>query len=203
MRLAIAIICAMVATSVATSAEADVGIGVSAKTDSATVYIPITVRRFMFEPYVRATDREIESLSTSGTIVPVTSQSASELEANAIGVGIFRLVPLAERFTLYYGGRLTRIDEETKSFNASNVNNPPPSQPSGSSTAEGHSIIPTLGFHYNIMERFSIGAEIGLDHSEVDIVSISRSQSGATTLTSMSESTTNDTRADVVLRFFF
>ncbi len=204
MRLAIAIICAMVAT----SAEADVGIGVSAKTDSATVYIPITVRRFMFEPYVRATDGESESLSTSGTAsFPIKSASASEFQANAIGVGIFRLVPLAERFTLYYGGRLAHIDEEWKSFTAtaSGVNNTPPafSQPSQSSTVEGHSIIPALGFHYNIIERLSIGAEIGLDHSEVDAVSIERSQSGTTTQTSTSEITTNDTRADVVLRFFF
>jgi len=73
----------------------------------------------MFEPYVRATDGESESLSTSGTAsFPIKSASASEFQANAIGVGIFRLVPLAERFTLYYGGRLAHIDEEWKSFTA-------------------------------------------------------------------------------------
>jgi hypothetical protein len=189
---------------VATSADADVGLGVSAKTDSATVYIPITVRRFMFEPYVRATDREAESISTTGTAFPITSVSASEIQANAIGVGVFRLVPLAERLSLYYGGRLARIDEEAKSFNASSFNTPPSfSQPSQSSSVEGHSIIPTLGFHYNIIERLSIGAEIGLDRSEVETSTINRSQSGAITSTSSSDITTNDTRAHVILRFFF
>ena len=73
MRRALTIVCALIAT----SANAEVGIGVSAKTDSATVYIPVTVNRFMFEPFVRATDRDTESVSTSGTIVPTTSTSGS------------------------------------------------------------------------------------------------------------------------------
>ena len=198
MRLALVIICTMVAT----AANADVGVGVSAKTDSATIYIPITVRRFMFEPYVRATEREVESLSRTGTTLSNTSASASEIQANAVGVGIFRLVPLAERFTLYYGGRLARLDEEVKSFNASALSTPSP-QPSTSSSLEGHSIMATLGFHYNVIERFSIGAEIGFDHSDVETTSITRSSSGAITQTSSSDLTTTDTRADVIFRFFF
>lgn len=199
MRRALAVICAVVAT----SAHADVGIGASAKTDSATVYIPITVKRFMFEPFVRASDRESESVSTTGTTVPLTSETVSDVEANAVGVGVFRLVPLAERFTLYYGGRLARIDEEAKSFATTGINPLPLSQPSLSGTAEGSSIAPTLGFHYSFIDRFSIGVEIGLDHTEVDAETITRSQSGAITQTSISEITSNDTRANVILRFFF
>ena len=38
---------------------------------------------------------------------------------------------------------------------------PPPSQPQQLSTADGHSLMPTLGLHYSIIERLSIGAEIG------------------------------------------
>jgi hypothetical protein len=200
MRLVFAIICAIVAT----SAEADVGIGVSAKTDSASVYIPITVKRFMFEPYVRATEQKSESSSTTGTIFPTTSLSASELQAHDIGVGIFRLVPLAERVTLYYGGRLARINQQLKSSSGVSVNTGSPfSQSSQSGTAEGHAIIPMLGFHYSIVKRLSIGAEIGVNHTEVDSVTTSRSQSGSTIQTSSSQITTNDTRADVILRFFF
>jgi hypothetical protein len=67
---------------ITTSAAADVGIGVSAKTDSTTVYIPITIGRFMVEPYVRATDRESQSLATTGTTFTLRTASASELEAN-------------------------------------------------------------------------------------------------------------------------
>jgi hypothetical protein len=201
MRRAFAIVCALIATPV----YAEVGIGVSAKTDSATVYIPVTVQRFMFEPFVRATQRESESLSTSGTILPVTSASATKVDASAIGIGIFRLVPLADRFTLYYGGRLANIDEEVKSFNASGTVTAPPTlgEPSQVSTAEGSSVMPALGFHYNIVERLSIGAEIGIERSEADTENINRSQSGAITQSATGTITATDTRANVILRFFF
>jgi hypothetical protein len=189
---------------VALPSHADVGIGVSAKTDSATVYIPITAGRFMFEPYVRATDRETESVSTTGTVLVLATGTASEVQANAVGLGIFRLVPLAERVTLYYGGRLARIDEKAESFAASGINVPPAFEsPSQESTAEGASIAPTLGFHYSIIERLSIGAEIGLEHTKVDTDSINRSSSGAITQTSTAEITSTDTRANIILRFFF
>jgi hypothetical protein len=120
-----------------------------------------------------------------------------------MGLGVFRLVPLAERFTLYYGGRLARIDEETKSFASTSLNPPAVSEPSLSNTAEGSSIVPTLGFHYNIIERLSIGAEIGLDHTEVDTQTIQRSQTGTITQSATAEITSTDTRANVILRFFF
>ena len=63
--------------------------------------------------------------------------------------------------------------------------------------------LPTLGFHYNPIERLSIGAEIGLDRSDVELNTITRSQTGATTATSSSDIATTDTRADLILRFFF
>jgi hypothetical protein len=189
---------------ITTSAAADVGIGVSAKTDSTTVYIPITIGRFMVEPYVRATDRESESLATTGTTFTLRTASASELEANDIGVGVFRVVPLAERMSLYYGGRLARIDQEAKSFSAVGVNTVPAvGQPSETSSVEGHSMIPALGFQYNVVERFSIGAEISVNRSDVEVSTVSRSQSGAITSTASSDVTTTDTRADVIFRFFF
>lgn len=200
MRLVLVLIFAAVAT----TAAADVGIGASAKTDSATVYIPITVGRFMVEPYVRATERESESLATTGATLSFTTAIASELDASDIGVGVFRVVSLAERMSLYYGGRLARIDQEAKSFSAAGVNTVPAfGQPSETSSAEGHSIIPALGFQYNVVERFSIGAEIGLNRSEVEATTVSRSQGGAITSTASSDITTTDTRADVVFRFFF
>jgi hypothetical protein len=199
MPLIIAIVYALL---VATAAEADVGLGVSAKTDNATVYIPIKVGRFMFEPYVRATDREAASVSRSGTFFVTNTTTASDVEAYAVGVGIFRAVPLAERITMYYGGRLARIDEDLKSFTATGTTAPPtlPLEPSQVATAEGTSIIPTIGFHYNVLDRLSIGAEIAWEHSEVDTVN--RSQTGSMP-TSTSEITVNSTRADIILRFFF
>jgi hypothetical protein len=199
MRLVLAIICALVVT----SAEADVGIGVSAKTDSYTVYIPVTARRFMYEPYLRATEAKSDTHSTSGgPTFPLTSTSASDGHAYAVGIGVLRLVPLAERVTLYYGGRLEHTEEETNLSSSTGVS-PLPPFPTQSTTYKSNAIIPTLGFHYNIVQRLSIGAEIGWGYSEADTTSINRSQSGSTTQTSQGNITTNDTRAEVVLRFFF
>jgi hypothetical protein len=202
MRLVLAIVCALTVT----SAEADVGIGVSAKTDTATVYIPITVKRFMLEPYFRAADQKVESSTTTGTTFPFTSVYESQLREHEVGVGVFRLVPLAERVTLYYGGRLASIDQKvtSSSSSSSGLNPPPPlSQPTETDTLKGHSIIAALGFHYNVMNRLSIGAEIGIDHTEADTGTINRSQTGMTTQTSTDKITTNQTRADVILRFLF
>jgi hypothetical protein len=186
---------------VTASAEADVGIGVSAKSDSATLYIPITAGRFMFEPYVRVTDRKSESSSTVGLNNLLPFGSTSKAEAQRIGVGIFRLAPVAERITLYYGGRLARIDEEIESSSTS-PGGSPLAQALQRSSAEGHAITPALGFQFNIIERFSISGEIGWEHTEADTVNISRSQSGSTQ-TSLSEISGNDTRAEIILRFFF
>jgi hypothetical protein len=109
---------------------------------------------------------------------------------------------LADRFTLYYGGRLARIDEESTAAGSGLDPIPIVSQSSSQSIVEGHSIGPALGFHYSFIERLSIGAEIRLEHSDVDIDTISRAPSSSTQ-TTQGQITTNDTRADVILRFFF
>ena len=44
------------------------------------MYVPITVKRFMFEPYVRATDQKVESSSTTGTTFPFTTASKSAFQ---------------------------------------------------------------------------------------------------------------------------
>jgi len=199
LRRSLAIICSMAAT----AAHADVGIGVSAKIDTYTVYVPVTARRFMFEPYLRATEAKSDTRSTSGLpTFPFTSTSVSDGRAYAVGIGVLRLVPLADRVTLYYGGRIEHTEQESSSSSSTGVSTLPP-LPTQSSTYNGNAIIPALGFHYNIVPRLSIGAEIGWRYSDVDVTSTNRSQSGSTTQTTQSNITTNDTRTEIVLRFFF
>jgi hypothetical protein len=136
--------------------------------------------------------------------IALTTKSTSELKANAVGVGVFRLVPIADRVTLYYGGRLGRINQDSKSFSASGLSTGLLSpQSTQSSKLEGTEIIPAIGFHYSIVERLSIGGEIGVTHQNVDVDSISRSSSGLTTQNSRGEMSVNQTRADIILRFFF
>jgi hypothetical protein len=119
-----------------------------------------------------------------------------------VGIGVLCLVPLAERVTLYYGGRLEHTEQESN-LSSSTGATPLPPFPTQSSTYKSNAIIPTLGFHYDIVQRLSIGAEIGWDYSKTDATSINRSQSGSITQTSQSTIKTNDTRANIVLRFFF
>jgi hypothetical protein len=95
------------------------------------------------------------------------------------------------------------LDEELKSFSGSGVNAAASlAEPAQVTSLEGHSIAPTLGLQYHVTERLSIAAEIAVERSEQDIVSFNRG-SVLTTQTSRSEITMNDTRADLILRFFF
>ena len=189
MRLAVLVICALLAA----SARADVGIGVSAKSDNATIYIPITVGRFMIEPFVRATDRDDETISAP----PSTSRSLSEVQASEIGVGVFRTVPLVDRVNMYFGARLASLDEESMTTSTSGI-----VVQSQTANAEGESIGAALGFQYSIMERLTIGAEIRLERTETE-AEINFVPAAGMTLTASSEGTSYDTRADLVLRFFF
>jgi opacity protein-like surface antigen len=120
-----------------------------------------------------------------------------EGETNAVGVGIFRSREPAEGVTLYYGARLAYVEAEAN-------REPIPSDSFGfrsSSKAEGHVIAPTLGLEYRFIERLSIGAEISIEHSEVENVSVNNAGSPPPTL--RTKTTENETRADVILRFFF
>jgi hypothetical protein len=132
----------------AVAVEADVGIGVSAKSDEATAYIPITAGRFMFEPYFRSSDKEDQQGTTAHT------------ESNSLGIGIFRLVEPAERVTVYYGGRLARLEEKQWTEQRDG-------DVFATTEREGHSIVPSIGFQYHVIERFSVGAELGVQRGEV------------------------------------
>jgi hypothetical protein len=181
------------------AAHAEVGIGVSAKSSDATVYVPIKVAKFMFEPYVRYTDRESEGFNIGST----TARSGSELEAYTVGVGIFRARELSERVTLYYGGRLAAITEESRSVSVTTTSFPIALPPALQSTeVDGHSIAPTVGFQYHFMERLSIGAEVGVEHAELDATTIDDPLLG-TTRTFNSDLSGNDTRSNVIVRFYF
>jgi hypothetical protein len=181
------------------SALADVGVGASVSANDASIYVPVTAKRFMFEPYFRAADRESET-STPATVRP---PGTSSIEARLLGVGIFRLVQPAERVTFYYGGRLGYLEEKLRS--TSLVISTTPSQlapPFHSSEVDGYSIAPTIGFQYHFMERLSIGAELGWEHAELDGVAVDDPLVG-TTITLHGDITADDTRSNIILRFFF
>jgi hypothetical protein len=167
-----------------TTAEADVGLGLSVKNDEATVYIPVTAGRFIFEPYFRASDAISTSTSRFTGITSVTQES----DVRALGIGIFRLADLGERVAVYYGARLARTDSDIATSNGVFL-----------TKAEGDVVAPTLGFEYRFVERFSVGAEVSVDHSEQESTLVY----GPPPRNITSKNTTNTTRADVIFRFFF
>ena len=188
------------ALAVSFAAEADVGVGVSANAEDATVYVPVTLARLMLEPHFRFADSDSSEVGLrQNPEIPIPTNTVSESETYTIGIGIFGLAKPADRVTIYYGGRLARIDGHSSSR--------PPPAPVGTvpfkSDTDGHSIAPTVGLHYHPIERFSVGAEIGWDYSYVEPVSVSSAVPGFTPTRTTQKTTTKDSRADIVLRFFF
>ncbi len=176
-----------------TAHSAELGIGASVKSSDSSIYLPITVSpKFRIEPYLRYTDLDTESSSIS----TISSESL------AIGVGLFRLIKPAENISIYYGGRVAYLSDET-TFRPFAVPVPPigfiqPVQFESRSELDGYSIFPAAGFEYHFSEHLSIGVEVGWEYSKLD---------GTTSITgSPIEGTKierNNTRANVILRFFF
>jgi hypothetical protein len=182
------------------AAEADVGVGVSGNGHDTTVYVPITPGRLMLEPYFRFADSDSSEVGLRwNPELPIPTNSVSESDSYSIGMGIFGLLEPAERVTIYYGGRLARIKRNASSASLLAPANFAPS----TVDADGYSIAPTVGIQYQPIERFSVGAEIGWDYSEVEDVSMSSGPAALPRGTTTRTITTKDSRADIVLRFFF
>jgi hypothetical protein len=182
------------------TANADVGLGVSVKSGTAIVYLPVTAGRFMFEPFVRYTDRESETTRIPAAPVPPGTTST---ELYALGIGIFRVRLPSDRIAFYYGGRLARLDERSASSSLITSTLPIPIDPSTtSSELDGYSVAPTIGLTYSVVERVSVGVEVGWDHTELDGVSISDPSTGPPTSLN-GEVEGDDIRADIIFRFSF
>jgi hypothetical protein len=186
---------------VSLTAQADVGLGVSVKSSTAIVYLPVTAGRFMFEPFVRYTDRESET--TRVPDVPPVPPGTSSLEVYSVGLGIFRMKLPTERMGLYYGGRIARLEERSESSTLITSTVPITIPPSTlSSELDGYSVAPTVGLTYSVAERVSVGVEVGVDHTEMDGISVNDPSTGPPTTVS-AEVEGNDVRAEIIFRFLF
>lgn len=144
--------------------DVDVGVGIGAKSNDSTIYVPIDFGEvWRLEPFVnyeRSKDK--------------TADVTFKTETLSIGTGIFGLKSLAESFRIYYGGRLAYLDLEADQFaTASTVY---------SDKGDGFRIAPTLGFEYSFNEHVSLGGEAAWFYQDVDMDSGGdRSQSGTDT----------------------
>ena len=132
----------------AQAAEVDAGVGISIESDDSTIYIPIDIGDSVrIEPGVRYSETEI----------------GSQLKADVLdlSVGVFKLLPIRESIRLYFGGRLAYVQAEI-------VENYPDDLFDSNTDEDGYRISPTLGFEYQVTERFSVGGEAEWFYLDMD-----------------------------------
>jgi hypothetical protein len=143
MKRLVALAC-LAAAAPAWSADVTVGVGVSAKSNDPTIYVPIDFgEKFRIEPLVRHSKAKtnIYGLQTKS-------------ETLQIGAGFFGLMPLAESVRIYYGARLSYLDFEGQSVNVQG-----PFQFVTDVEGDGYRVAPTFGFEYAFNKHLSIGGE--------------------------------------------
>lgn len=138
---------------------AEFGIGVSARSDDGTVYVPIDISKsFRLEPSVRYA-------STSDEQYP----SFQESDALEVGVGVFGLKQIGEAAHLYYGARLAYVDLESSSVYIGNS-----TTNFDDTKLDGYRIGPTLGFEYLFGKHFSVGGEASYTFVDLEGTNVDR-----------------------------
>ena len=174
---------------VASNAQAsEVGIGVSAKSDDAWIYVPIDVSaKFRMEPSIRYTSSE--STSSAQFIAPppfvVYSTEAHTVE---LGIGLFGLLSPHESVRVYYGGRVSYMDGETEVTSEGRIDR---------SSYDGYRIAPTVGFEYLFNSHFTLGGEAAVYYESLEGTSIQGE------FLTKSDFDRNGTATYLVLRYFF
>lgn len=160
---------------------ADVGIGVSARSDDGTLFVPIDIaKKVRLEPAIRY-------LSTKSTTRSVTgSSSRDDSETLELGIGAFGLRQVSEVARIYYGVRVSYVDiENTTDFSKA--------------SADGFGFAPTFGVEFVFGQHFSLGGEAGYNFQDLDSDS-SINWSGA--LTSRDQET-QGTQTRLIFRYMF
>lgn len=149
---------------------AQYGLGTSATEAGDTLYFPIRTDNYIFEPFFSYYDEKDGSYS---------------FESDSLGMGIFRLAPVADKISLYFGGRLALIEYQD-------------SDPDfGDYKSDGTLIAPVLGAQYSISSNFTIALEHRIEYISEDV-----DQPTSTTVLHYDNNST-DTETDIVARIFF
>ncbi|MCU7850580.1 MAG: porin family protein [Candidatus Thiodiazotropha sp. (ex Monitilora ramsayi)] len=166
------------AVCLSSSANAYVGLGISAKSNDARVYLPLNISdHFRVEPALRYyKDEQTDDIGSRDT------------KALEISVGLFRRSKLMQNTSIYYGGRLGYIQEETSINSTYN---------DMVFDIDGFSIAPTIGFEYLFTDNFSVGAEAEWFYRDLD----GSEWNGGTQSNFDKETTGTSTR--LILRFNF
>jgi hypothetical protein len=131
------ILCLLAVFLAAPVQAAQLGFGLSAKSDDVSIYLPIMLENFMIEPTVRWYEAEVSF-----------GEFKFKAEEKEIGVGIFRIETLADSLQLYYGARLSYIDEVVRYIDID-----------GRLETDGYRIAPALGFQYFLLKQLALAGE--------------------------------------------
>ena len=179
---------------VSTGIAAEFGFGASFKSDETAIYFPVHIgSRVIVEPYFSFVDDE--SLAFSAKV---------SLEDTEIGVGLFGRVNPTEKASAYLGVRAAYIRSEQTVEQEISLVTPGgrTSQVVATQTEnDGYSIAPTLGFEYFIIDRLTIGAEVAWEYRDLD-ASVNTS-SPFLPGHDKTETSSNRTRTNIILRFYF
>jgi hypothetical protein len=152
MKKLVALAC-IAGASPAWAADVTLGVGVSAKSNDSTIYVPIDFgEKFRIEPLVGHSKAKSEA-----------SGFSTKSETLQIGAGFFRLMPLAESVRIYYGARLSYLDFEGQAVNFDGLY-PFVTDVKG----DGYRAAPTFGFEYAFNKHLSIGGEAEWFYQELD-----------------------------------
>jgi hypothetical protein len=133
------------------SHAAGLGLGASARSDEATVYLPIELNPvFRLEPFFSFGESES---SIGATII--------ETEFRQLGVGGFARMERANRLQPYFGGRLSYVDSETTTDLG---------PPFGAVTSDedGFRVEPAIGVEFFVIEQVAVGLEAFLYYQSLD-----------------------------------
>ena len=145
-RFAGALVVGLMAT---TPVLADVGLGLSVRSNDTAIYVPIGINeKFFVEPYVRQLHQTID-LKT----VAVSAKSDTLM----LGIGGFYVKPLADSFHLYFGGRIAYLKQEADSVVITGFF--PQTATKSTTRVDGFRVSPTLGIEYAFNDHLSIAGE--------------------------------------------
>ena len=147
---------------------ADVGVGIGAQSNEASIYLPIDwASGYRLEPALRF------SKSVSTTEEPFTAfRSGSSLRQEShsfeLAVGAFRLFSLTEYGKVSVGVRLSWLDSKSEAKSESTSTSGPLSVFRSETSLDGYRIAPTIGLEYLLGEHFSIGGEVSYSFLDLD-----------------------------------
>lgn len=181
---------------------ADFGIGVSARSDDAWIYAPINIsQNFRIEPSIRYVSNEYSTTQQSG--VSVADTYSQETESLEFGVGVFRLVKIAESAQLYFGARVAYVDFESTVDDTVTYFPGYSVAAHSESSQDGYRIGPTIGFEYLFGEHFSIGGEASYTFLDIEGESKLTVEDSLSSTRVETEQKTNGTTTQLIFRYRF